>query len=232
MTSAICCRTTMRRLIAVRGFLALTLLLVVPLAVGAQRPAAAARRPAATPVKLSAVLTAFLVDSGVRTRGLPWTTGSGLPIRWETARPVRNPDSYSAKRGLTLMRTGKLLASVGDSVVLPMSITILGADSGLARVTVGFDSMEVSTPGGGGFFLTREGIEAALTNDGLVFQPLKCSRATEGASYGNLVDAMKAPGKTASGLWWSWDAPQQQLRVMLTILYRRADMSEVECYQG
>lgn len=232
MTSATCCRTSLRRLFAVRGFLALTLLLVVPLAVGAQRPAAAGRRPAATPVKLSAVLTAFLVDSGVRTRGLPWTTGSGLPIRWETARPVRNPDSYSAKRGLTLMRTGKLLASVGDSVVLPMSITILGADSGLARVTVGFDSMEVSTPGGGGFFLTREGIEAALTNDGLVFQPLKCSRATEGASYGNLVDAMKAPGKTASGLWWSWDAPQQQLRVMLTILYRRADMSEVECYQG
>ena len=58
------------------------------------------------------------------------------------------------------------------------------------------------------------------------------SRATEGASYGNLVDAVKAPGKKASGLWWSWDAPQQQLRVMLTILYRRADMGEVECYQG
>ena len=65
-----------------------------------------------------------------------------------------------------------------------------------------------------------------------MLQPLKCSRATEGASYGNLVDAAKVPGKTASGLWWSWQTVQQESQLGLTLLYRRADMAEVECYTG
>jgi len=72
-------------------------------------------------------------------------------------------------------------------------------------------------------------VEAALESDGLQLQPLQCKRETEGASYGNLVDAIKAPSKTASGLAWHCEAPSPQLLVTLTILYRRADMAQVEC---
>ncbi|MBL0178413.1 MAG: hypothetical protein IPP98_04710 [Gemmatimonadetes bacterium] len=75
-------------------------------------------------------------------------------------------------------------------------------------------------------------IEQALKNDGLTFQPLKCKRETEGASYGNLVDAVKAPGKTASGLWWEWHMESQNLKVSLSMLYRKAEMAQVECYSG
>lgn len=221
-------RSAPRLTVALTGRLTIAVLLALPLS--AQRPAAPRAAPA--PIKLSAVLTTFLVDSGVRTRALPWSTGSGLPIRWETTRPVRNPDSYGFTRGLVRMRAGNFLGSIGDSVVLPIRLAVFGGDSGLVSVTLSIDSMLVATRDGGGFFLNREMIEAVLVNDGLVFKPLKCSRATEGASYGNLVDAIKAPGKTASGLWWSWEAPRQELRVALTILYRRADMNEVECYSG
>lgn len=182
-------------------------------------------------VPLSRVITAFLVDSGVRTQGLAWTTGQDLPIRWATTSPVAVQDAGSRQRGITLLRQGTFLGTLGDSVALWMHITVAGSKSGLSSMAVGMDSMMV-THGDGGFFVNREMIEEALKNDGLKFQPLKCSRATEGASYGNLVDAVKAPGKTASGLWWSWDSPQQQTNVGLTLLYRRADMNQVECYTG
>jgi hypothetical protein len=62
--------------------------------------------------------------------------------------------------------------------------------------------------------------------------PLKCRRETEGASYGNLIDAVKLPGKTASGLWWFWQSMQQEMQISLSLLYRRADMAQVECYTG
>lgn len=58
---------------------------------------------------------------------------------------------------------------------------------------------------------------------------MKCSRDKEGASYGNLIDAVKAPGKTSSGLWWYWDSPKQEMFLTLTLLYRRADMAKIEC---
>ena len=101
-----------------------------------------------------------------------------------------------------------------------------------ARVIVSIGSMQVTYQNGHGFFATREMVEQALKNEGLQLQPLKCSRDKEGASNGNLVDAAKFPGKTSSGLWWSWQSAQQELSMSLTILYRRADMSEVECYSG
>jgi len=91
------------------------------------------------------------------------------------------------------------------------------------------DSMLVDTGGGNGFFLTREMVEQALRNDGLTLTPRKCDRATEGASFGNLVDAVKAPGKTASGLWWFWQSVQQELQLSLSIIYRSVEMNQVEC---
>lgn len=182
-------------------------------------------------VPLSKVITAFLVDSGVRTQGLAWTTGQSLPIRWNSTRPVTVRGPGYQQLGITLKRDGTFLGTLGDSVALYMSISLFGSVTGLSSMVVGLDSMMV-TQGDGGFFVHREMIEVALKNDGLTFQPLKCSRATEGASYGNLVDAVKAPGKTASGLWWSWDSPQQQTHIVLTLLYRRQDMNQVECYTG
>jgi hypothetical protein len=194
---------------------------------------AQAQRPTPTKVPLSAVLTAFLVDSGVRTQGLPWTTGSALPIRWATPAPIAIKDAGLLQRGLTQQRTGRFLGTLGDSVALWMEISLQGAPAGLSAMSVTLDSMEVTGPRGtGGFLLNREMIEAGLKNDGMTLQPLKCKRETEGASQGNLVDAIKAPGKTASGLWWTWWSESQQLKVSLGLLYRRADMARVECYSG
>jgi hypothetical protein len=180
-------------------------------------------------VRLSAVITAFLADSGVPTRGLPWTTGSTLPITWQTPSAVPNRDPNAASKGHTLARHGTFTGTVGDSVALPMSISVVGAPIGLAQVGILISSMEVTDARGNGFFATREMVETALRNEGLTLQPIKCSREKEEASYGNLVDAVKAPGKTSSGLWWMWDSPRQEMRLSLAILYRRADMNEVEC---
>jgi hypothetical protein len=183
-------------------------------------------------VKLSAVIAGFLADSGIRTRGLPWTTGAELPIRWESARPIPNPDQYARAKGIALIRSGSFTGTVGDTVALKMEITLGGSAAGLAHVVVNMPSMQVTYANGSGFFLTREMVEKALGDEGVTLQPLKCSRDKEGASYGNLVDAVKVPGKTASGLWWFWQSPQQEPSLSLSILYRRTDMGQVECYSG
>jgi hypothetical protein len=199
------------------------------LALGLAAPSLAAQGRTTNRVKLSAVIAAFLADSGVRTRGLAWTTGNDLAIKWESAAPKANPDQSALRKGLALVRNGTFTGTLGDTVALPMTITVSGTTLGLARVDMTIPSMEVTYSGGRGFFLTREMVETALKNEGLTLQPLKCSRDKEGASFGNLVDAVKAPGKTASGLWWFWQSPQQESMLSLSILYRRADMAEVEC---
>lgn len=206
------------------------------LALGARASTLAAQpggtaKPAKQKVKLSAVIGAFLVDSGVRTRGLPWTTGSELPIKWESGKPVPSPE-YLRRDGFTLVRSGTFTGTVGDSVAVEMTLTLSGSETGLGQVAVSMASMEVTTKKGSGFFLNRQMVEKALKDEGVTFQPLKCSREKEGASSGNLVDAVKVPGKTASGLWWLWDSPQQSPNLALTILYRRTDMAKVECNSG
>lgn len=201
------------------GRLALLPLMVVPLAAQVPRE----------PVRLATVIAAFLADSGVQTRGLPWSTGSALPIRWASAGPVTNTDPSARQRGVTHMRAGVFLGTAGDSVRLPMDIVVTGTGTGIAGVSIIPRTLLVETGGGGGFFLTREMLEQALRNDGLQLTPRKCDRATEGASYGNLVDAVKAPGKMASGLWWMWQSVQQELQVSLSLLYRSAEMAQVEC---
>ncbi len=191
-----------------------------------------AQRQEPQKIALSSVITAFLVDSGVRTRGLPWTTGSNLPIRWTSPGPVTNPDTHARNKGVTHARTGTFIGTIDDSVTLEMSITLTGTAQALAGMSVTPASLHVTKADGSGFITTREMIEAGLKAAGLTFQPIKCKRETEGASYGNLVDAVKAPGKTASGLWWFWQSPQQEPTVTLTLLYRRADMAQIECYSG
>ena len=200
-----------------------------PLAIACAANVLLAQPKSANRVKLSAVIAAFLADSAVRTRGLPWTTGNDLAIKWQSATPIPNPDQSARAKGLTLARIGSFIGTVGDSVALPMDITVVGTTVGLANVGINIPSMEVKLSGGRGFFLHREMVETAFKNEGLTLQPLKCSRDKEGASYGNLVDAVKAPGKTSSGLWWMWQSPQQAPTLLLTILYRRVDMAQVEC---
>lgn len=200
--------------------LATLVLLAIAPVVSAQQP---------QPVRLSTVLGAFLVDSGVRTRALPWSTGSELPIRWESAGPVATNEQWLRNQGLTHTRAGKFTALIGDTVALPVWINLRGTQAGLAGVSLLIDSMLVEQGGGGGFFLTREMVEQAIVNEGAQLQPLKCSRDTEGASYGNLVDAFRMPGKTASGLWWMWQSPMQEPQLSLSIIYRRAEMEQVEC---
>jgi hypothetical protein len=182
-------------------------------------------------VKLATVIATFLADSGVRTRGLPWTTGNNLPIKWATPTAIATEPAARAQ-GITLSRSGTFLATFGDTVVLPVSIRLGGTAAGLAGATFVLESLEVTNRDGSGYFATREMLDQALRNDGLTLTPLKCSREVEGASYGNLVDAVKAPGKASSGLWWSWQSVQQELNVMLSILYRRTDMNQVECFTG
>lgn len=204
-------------------------LLAAAIAVSAQIVSAQART---TSVPLSQLIGSFLVDSGVRTTGLPWTTGGTMPIRWLSRAPVTNTDPAGRAKGLTHTRTGAVRVTLGDSVSLPMHVLAIGPSTGLARVVFSFDSLLVEKPDGSGFFVHREMIETALKNEGMILQPLKCQRAIEGASYGNLVDAAKMPGKTASGLWWFWQTAQQETQITLSLLYRRADMSEAECYTG
>ena len=43
------------------------------------------------------------------------------------------------------------------------------------------------------------------------------------------LDAVKVPGKTASGLWWYWDSPMQRMNLSLSLIYRKAEMARVEC---
>lgn len=193
-------------------------------------PPAAAQATEPAPVAISKVIAAFLVDSGVRTRGLAWTTGSELPVRWATPGPVATTDSWSLKQGITRVREGEFIGTTGDSVALAWTIRLQGTEAGLQGVVLGLPAMWVDTGGGNGFYLHRGMVEDALRNDGVTLQPIKCRRETEGASYGNLVDAVRVPGKTASGLWWYWDCPRQECFLNLTLLYRRVDMNQVECF--
>lgn len=202
-------------------------LLLLPLLVGAIAPVAAQR--VTTKVRLADVIGAFLADSGVQTRGLPWSTGDGLAIRWATRGAVANADQAARQRGITHMRQGTFLGTAGDSVALRMGIVVTGTATGIAGVSIFIDSLLVETGGGNGYFVTREMLDQAIRNDGLTLTPLKCSRDTEGASYGNLVDAVKAPGKMAAGLWWFWQSMQQELHVSIGLIYRRVEMEQVEC---
>ena len=169
------------------------------------------------PVTLGVVLTAFLADSGVPTRGLPWTTGNQLPIQWESAQPVKLP--YQHQQGFTHHRTGKLRLAGAGKTPLAATIEVEGIAAGIARTAVYFSLGE----------WPLEAAEKALIADGLKLSALKCSREKEGASYGNIVYVVKAPAKTASALWASWDCAQSGCSGGFTILYRRADVSMIEC---
>ena len=198
-----------------------SLIAISPVCGTARGQAPKSAKAAGPTVRLSAVIGAFLVDSGVRTRGLPWTTGNDVPVKWQSAKPVPNPDQSRRKLGITLARIGAVTTPVAG-VALPVEVTATGNELGLAQVTFTMPMQDV----------TREQIEKDLRESGMTLQPLKCSRETEGASFGNLLDAAKIPGRTASGLWWLWNCAHDGCTLVLTLLYRKADAAQVECYSG
>lgn len=173
--------------------------------------------------KLSAVLTAFLPDAGVKTRGLPWTTGNKLPVKWAPVSPVA-ADSYFRKEGFTLSRTGTAFVTVGEEPAEEVTLQLYGNSVGLQQVGVNFNY--AGEPDMNSF-------DRSLTVDKIVLEPLKCSRKTELASEGNVIYVFKAPGKVAAALWESWNCPGSSgCTVGFTILYRRAALAKIDCYGG
>ena len=171
-------------------------------------------------VSLSTLLTAFLADSGVRTRGLPWTTGKELPVVWQSEAPVKIP--YPTQDGTTVARSGTALVGFEDGSTTDATIEVAGSEVGIQRVAVWFDAPE----------LPRNLIvaEEALTARGIALTPLKCRRDTEGATYGNLVYVIKAPGKTASALHESWNCAHDGCRATVALVYRKRDLTGITCF--
>jgi hypothetical protein len=186
-------------------------------------PAAADPAGKPQPLRLSAVLTAFLADSSVATRGLAWTTGAALPVKWASARPVAVTEEYLKRGGFTLKREGTLALRVGEAT-RQAGLHVYGNAAGVQRVSV---SCEYQGDLEGH---PRELLEASLAADGFHLTPLKCDAKIEGVSYGNLAYVVKAPGRKAAALWESWNCTGTgDCGLSLTLLYRKAELAEVEC---
>ncbi len=173
--------------------------------------------------RLSQVIATFLADSGVPTRGLPFTVAGVLPVRWESATPAA-ADRVAQGEGYTLTRRGVVVVTLGPRVGVPVALQLLGTANGLQRVLFGVETTRHE--------LTERMVFDALRAEGMTLVPMRCDLEREGASYGNVVYAAKVPGKTASGLWGMWQCPQDGCTLTLALLYRRADMERVECAAG
>jgi hypothetical protein len=174
------------------------------------------------PPRLSQLIATFLADSGVPTRGLPFTVAEVLPARWESATPVAT-DPVAQREGYTLTRRGVVVVTLGPGAV-PVAVQLLGTANGLQRVLFGVETTHHE--------LTERMVFDALRAEGMTLVPMKCDLEKEGASYGNVIYAAKVPGKTASGLWGMWQCPADGCTLTLALLYRRADMDRVECAAG
>ena len=87
------------------------------------------------------------------------------------------------------------------------------------RVSLGFDLAEFDI----------ERAERSLVADGIQLSPLKCNQKTEGTMFGNVVYVAKAPGKTATGLWESWNCSARECLGGFTTLYRKNEVAKIDC---
>lgn len=94
--------------------------------------------------------------------------------------------------------------------------------AGLQRVSISINLQETDE-------LQLSEMRPALVAEGMTLTPLKCNAAREGASYGNLVFIAKVPKKTPSGLHENWDCSMNGCGWSMTILYRKADVTPIEC---
>ncbi len=164
-----------------------------------------------------ALLSAFLADSGVPTRGLNWGVAGSLPVKWTTTKPTK--PAWDVGPGITLQHEGTVHVAVSDTAGVDIQLFVYGNSASVQRVAVSWD-MDL---------LTGPAAEALLTGAGWMLKPLKCARDTEGASYGNLLFAAKAPGKTASGLHENWNCAHDGCTDAMTIYYRKADVPQIDC---
>ena len=161
--------------------LAATLLLTLPGNAAAQQP-----------LRAATLITAFLADSGVPTRGMDWSTGNGLSVRWASARPVANPDQSAVPRGLTLARIGTARVIMGEGAPVDVTVSLAGNANGIQRVSFG-----MSYNGDTGPADPKDRLGRALTADGIVLTSLKCDRAKEGLGF---ATCLRDQGSEESGL--------------------------------
>ena len=119
---------------------------------------------------LPAVISAFLADSGVRTRGLPWTTGSGTAIKWESVSPVRNPDTWINNPALTLARIGAVQVPLSGKV-RDLNVRVYGSQAGIQRVSFSFPWDSNFESGD-----LRDSVGVALQAGDVSLTPLKCGK--------------------------------------------------------
>jgi hypothetical protein len=189
---------------------------------------AAAPAAGQAPVSLAGLLLPFLADSGAPTRGLAWTRGDSLPLSWQHTTPAPVTEAWLSNQGYTLTRnaTAKVLLD-GDSAI-DASLRLLGTPNGIQRVIV-----SIAYNGNFNPLHLRERVPAALAAEGFALTLLKCDPKLEGETYGNLVYVAKAPGKTASALWATWNcAGDGACGHDLQLVYRRAELNQVECAGG
>ena len=187
-----------------------TLLTAIPMAAAAQSPPKKANPAAEEHVTttLPEVLAAFLADSGVATRGLPWTTGNSLPVTWNSTGPV--PTQMTFYPGITSERTGTARMTTSDTGTVEVQLYVLGNSAGVQRFWVNWDMIA----------LRGETADSLLAAAGFTLTPTKCSRETEGYSFGNLQFIIKAPGKKAAGLQEGWNCAQETCLLAYSLFYR------------
>lgn len=191
------------------------LVALVPTAPQAQTQAPAKKPPAT--LTLPTLLSTFLADSGVATRGLPWTTGSTLPVKWNSTKPV--PSQYTMWPNVTVERTGTARMAASDTSTVDVQVFVLGNDAGIQRFFVSWDMVQLPTLAA----------DSLLVRAGFTLTTTLCDRATEGYSYGNLLQVIKAPGKKAAGLHEQWNCAQEDCTAAFVLYYRKADAEKVEC---
>ena len=196
--------------------LALIASLLLPAASVAQKPPP---KPKAAPVAttLPEILATFLADSGVATRGLPWTTGNSLPVTWNSTGPV--PTQMTFYPGITSERTGTARMTTSDTGTVEVQLYVLGNSAGVQRFWVNWDMTA----------LRGETADSLLAAAGFTLTPTKCSRETEGYSFGNLQFIIKAPGKKAAGLQEGWNCAQETCLLAYSLFYRKADVEQIDC---
>jgi len=175
-------------------------------------------------VKLGAVLSAFLADSAARTRGLSWTSGSTLPVKWQSVKPVPNPDRSLSGKGMTLSRSGTIQVALDKNEPVELSVQLMGNAAGVQRTQLGlsYDGNSDADP--------KDRVGRALAAEGFQLNALKCDLKTEGVTFGNIAYVAKAPRKTASALWELWNCTGTgDCMLVLTLLYHKSDLAEVEC---
>jgi len=123
------------------------------------------------------------------------------------------------------MRQGSLPVLVTSGSTDTMTLRLYGTAAGIQRV-----SLSLAYNGDTAPVNPRTRVASALASAGFHLTPLKCNEKTEGATSGNLVYVMKAPGKTASALRENWNCGADgDCGLELTMLYRKAELTQVEC---